>query len=218
MTADSANAYEKHAREFLRARDRSYIGVEVIKRWARSLSPGTEVLEIGCGGGLPVTRVLVDAGLNLCAVDSSPTLLSEFRARFPQIPVDCARALESSCFGRKFGAVISIGLIFLLKTAEQAALLHRASELMVAGGRLLFTAPLEIGTWLDTTTGHECRSLGQERYRGILAEAGFRVIATYEDEGKNNYYDAELVAMPGQRGADNGDLLQSIYISQLLHM
>jgi 2-polyprenyl-3-methyl-5-hydroxy-6-metoxy-1,4-benzoquinol methylase len=193
MSADSASAYEKHARAFLNARDRSSIGAEVVKRWARSLSPGTEVLEIGCGGGLPVTRVLADAGLKLWAVDSSPTLLSEFKARFPNIPVECARALESSCFGQKFGAVVSIGLICLLEAEEQTALIHRASELIVARGRLLFTAPLEIGTWADTTTGHECRSLGRERYESILAGAGFRVVATYEDEGRNNYYEAERV-------------------------
>ena len=193
MSADSASAYEKHAREFLSARDRSTVGAEVVKRWARSIGPGTEILEIGCGGGLPVTRVLADADLKLWAVDSSPTLLSEFRARFPDIPVECARALESTYFGRKFGAVISIGLVFLLQADEQAALIHRASELIVAGGRLLFTAPLEKGTWADTTTGHECRSLGRERYESILAEGGFRVVATYEDEGRNNYYEAERV-------------------------
>lgn len=191
MSADSASAYEKHARAFLSARDPSTVGAEVIRRWARSISPGTEVLEIACGGGLPVTCVLVDAGLKLWAVDSSPTLLSEFRARFPDIPVECARALQSTYFGKKFGAVISIGLLFHLTAEEQAALIHRASELIVAGGEFLFTAPLEIGTWADTTTGHGCRSLGRERYESILAEAGFRVVATYEDEGRNNYYQVQ---------------------------
>lgn len=193
MSSDSASIYETHARAFLGARDRSTVGTEVVKRWARSLSSGTEVLEIGCGGGLPVTRVLADAGLKLWAVDSSPTLLSEFKERFPTIPVECARALESAYFGRKFGAVISIGLVFLLNAQEQAALIHRASELIIAGGRLLFTAPLEIGTWTDTTTAHECQSLGRERYESILAEASFRVVVTYEDEGRNNYYEAVRV-------------------------
>jgi cyclopropane fatty-acyl-phospholipid synthase-like methyltransferase len=194
MSNDSASTYEKHAWAFLSARDRTTTGAEVVERWARSIGPGTEVLEIGCGGGFPVTRVLVDAGLKLWAVDSSPTLLSEFRARFPKIPVECARALECTYFGQKFDAVISIGLVFLLNAEEQAALIHRASELIVPGGRLLFTAPLEIGTWADTTTGNECRSLGRQWYEGILAEAGFRVIATYEDEGRNNYYEAERVS------------------------
>ncbi len=194
MSDDSASAYEKHARAFLSARDRTTTGTAVVERWARSISPGTEVLEIGCGGGLPVTRILVDAGLKLWAVDSSPTLLSEFRARFPEIPVECARASQCTYFGRKFGAVISIGLVFLLNTEEQAALIQRASELIVPEGRLLFTAPLERGTWPDTTTGHQCRSLGREQYESVLAEAGCRVVATYEDEGRNNYYEAERIA------------------------
>ena len=197
MSDDSASAYEKHARAFLKARDRWQTGTDVIERWARSIGPGTEVLEIGCGGGFPVTRVLVDAGLKLWAVDSSPTLLSEFRARFPEIPVVCARASQSTYFERKFGAVISIGLVFLLNAAEQAALIRRASGLIIPGGRLLFTAPLQKGTWADTTTGHECRSLGREQYESILAGAGFRVVATYEDEGRNNYYAAERVSAHG---------------------
>lgn len=154
MSADSASAYEKHARAFLSARDGSTVGAEVVRRWARSLASGTEVLEIACGGGLPVTRVLADAGLKVWATDSSPTLLSEFAARFPDIPVECAQALESNYFGRKFGAVISIGLIFHLNAEEQAAFIHRVSELVVAGGRFLFTAPQQTGTWADTTTGH----------------------------------------------------------------
>jgi cyclopropane fatty-acyl-phospholipid synthase-like methyltransferase len=193
MSADSASAYEKHARAFLSARDRWATGAEVVRQWAKSLGPATEVLEIGCGGGFPVTRVLADAGLKLWAVDSSPTLLSEFKARFPDIPVECSDALESTYFGRQFGAVIAIGLLFLLNAKEQAALIRRVSELIDAGGRFLFTAPLETGKWADTTTGHECRSLGRERYESILAEAGFRVVATYEDEGRNNYYEAERV-------------------------
>lgn len=199
MSDDSASAYEKHARAFLSARDGTTTGADVVKRWARSIGPGTEVLEIGCGGGFPVTRVLVDAGLKLWAVDSSPTLLSEFRARFPEIPVECARASQCTYFERKFGAVISIGLVFLLNAEEQAAFIRRVSELIVPGGRLLFTAPLQKWTWADTTTGHACRSLGREQYESILAEAGFRVVATYEDEGRNNHYEAERVSAGGSR-------------------
>ena len=42
------------------------------------IKDGQTVLEIGCGGGLPISRVLADAGLDRWAVDSSPTLVSEF--------------------------------------------------------------------------------------------------------------------------------------------
>jgi 2-polyprenyl-3-methyl-5-hydroxy-6-metoxy-1,4-benzoquinol methylase len=120
VNTDFALAYENHAREFLRTRDGSVAGVDIIKRWARSLNPKTDVLEIACGGGVPVTRTLTEAGLNIWAIDSSPTLVAEFRSRFPGVPVQCERAQESNYFGRKFGAVVSIGLLFLLDGGRAA--------------------------------------------------------------------------------------------------
>ena len=193
MNGDSIDAYETHARAFLAARDRSTVGVAVVKRWARSLPAGAEVLEIGCGGGYPVTRTLVDAGLRVFAVDASPTLLTEFAARFPDLPTECAAAQTAACFARQFDAVIAIGLVFLLDADDQAALIERMATLLVAGGRGLFTAPLEPGTWADVTTGHACLSLGEARYSTLLHGAGCHIVATRADEGRNNYYDVQRV-------------------------
>jgi SAM-dependent methyltransferase len=188
---NSVSAYEMHAREFLDARDRSAVGARVVTRWVRALPAGTDVIEIACGGGYPVTRTLVEAGINPWAIDSSPALLERFRSRFPTIPTQCASALESDYFGRQFGAAISIGLIFLLEAVEQVALLRRVSEILLPEGRFLFTAPIETGAWRDTTTGHECRSLGRAMYVEALESAGFCVLGTHVDEGKNNYYDVQ---------------------------
>jgi hypothetical protein len=60
-------------------------------------------------------------------------------------------------------------------------------------GRFPFTAPIEIGTCKDTNTGLNCTSLGRDRYKELLVDAGFRVVATHPDKGANNYYDAETV-------------------------
>lgn len=190
---DSASAYEAHALEFLAARDSSDIGADVIRRWARSLPPATEVFEIACGGGLPVTRTLLKEGLGVWATDSSPTLVETFQSRFPDIPVRCERVQEGDGFGRQFGAVVAIGLIFLLDEADQRALIARAATLLEPGGRFLFTAPLETGSWADRTTGLPSLSLGQDAYEAALCEAGFEGIALYRDAGNGNYYDARLI-------------------------
>ena len=188
MTTAAANAWETHAREFLAARDGSTIGARIVHDWARSLAPGADVLEIGCGGGLPVSRVLVDAGLELWAVDSSPTLVSAFTTRFPGIPVDCSCATQSRFFARRFSGVIAIGVLFLLEPAAQVALIERVAGLLRPRGRFLFSAPSETGRWADRTTGHACESLGRARYTRLLDAAGLRVIATPEDEGGNHHY------------------------------
>lgn len=190
---NAASFYETQALKYLDARDRSRIGAEVVQSWARSLPFGTTVVEIACGGGYPITQVLVDSRLAVWAIDASPTLLRQFRLRFPTIPTQCASALDSDYFRRTFEAVISIGLVFLLREDEQLAFLRRVSEILVPRGRFLFTAPVEIGTWQDVTTGLECWSLGRVAYTRALKHNGLRVIRTHVDEGANNYYEAEKI-------------------------
>lgn len=190
---DSAEAYEASAHEFLHGRDPSSIGTQVVDQWARSLRRGATVIELACGGGYPISRVLDAAGRKLWAVDSSPTLLSEFQSRFPNIPVQCARVQESDFFGRNFDGVIAIGLLFLLPESDQIDLIARVAEILVPNGRFLFMAPIQVGIWKDLNTGVECSSLGQERYSELLRNAGFCVLATYTDKGENNYYDAEKI-------------------------
>jgi cyclopropane fatty-acyl-phospholipid synthase-like methyltransferase len=191
VTKDAASAYERHAREFLSHRDSSSIGIDVVRRWAQSLEAGTDVLEIGCGGGLPVTRALLEADLEVRAIDASPTLVAEFQKRFPATPVQCQRIQDSDYFGQQFGAVVAIGLVFLLDEQEQHTLIRRVADSLVPKGRFLFTAPAEVHNWEDLTTGHACQSLGQERYTALLQECGCHVVGQYEDEGNNNYYDVQ---------------------------
>ncbi|MBX3305675.1 MAG: class I SAM-dependent methyltransferase [Nitrospira sp.] len=188
---DVGRFYEMQALQYLDDRDRSRVGVEIVERWARSLPFGTAVVEIACGGGYPITQVLVDSGLAVWAIDTSPTLLKQFRLRFPTIPTQCASALDGNYFGRTFEAVISIGLVAFLREDEQLSLLHRVSEILEPRGRFLFTAPVETGTWQDVTTGLDCWSLGRIAYTRALQHLGFRVIRTHVDEGENNYYEAE---------------------------
>ena len=129
--------------------------------------------------------------MQLWAVDSSPTLVAEFQSRFPAIPVQCARVQESDFFDRTYEGAIAIGLIFLLSESDQSTLISRVSKILVPRGRFLFMAPIERGDWIDMNTGLKCRSLGRASYDEYLREAGFQAVATFTDEGANNYYDVE---------------------------
>jgi len=187
MSTDSAVAYETHAQEFLQGRDASMIGSVVVEQWARTLPIGSEVIELGCGAGYPITRALQAAGLKLWAIDSSTSLLKEFKQRFPSVPVQCEKVQSSNFFNRTYHAAIAVGLLFLLPENDQLALIERVARILVPGGRFLFTAPIEIGEWNDLNTGIVCHSLGQDRYKSCLKAADFRVVRTFADKGENNY-------------------------------
>ena len=191
---DRSNGYEGVAAEFLarRGRGRSTgIGVNAVRKWARSLPCGAAVIDLGCGPGFPITEVLVAEGLNVFAVDAAPSFVEAFRRNLPNTPVVCEAVQDSTFFDRRFEAVLAWGLIFLLSPEDQRHLIRRIADILVPGGRLLFTscAGVEPLVWNDAMTGLESRSLGAEEYHRQLAAVGLSVTGEYEDEGQNHYYD-----------------------------
>ena len=198
---DRSNGYEGVAAEFLAGRgspQSAGIGAGTVRAWARQLTPGASVLDLGCGSGLPITVVLLDAGLDVYALDASPSFVAAFTLRFPKTPVVCEAVEESSFFGRQFDAMLAWGLMFLLSPPAQRALIPRICAALSSGGRLLFTSPPKAITWNDAMTGLESRSLGAAEYRRLLSAAGLAVLREYEDEGENHYYDAIKVSVaPG---------------------
>jgi len=191
---DSADAYESHASEFLKVRDQSIIGTRVVEKWAGSFGDGARVIELGCGGGYPITQVLHAANLQLWAVDSSPTLVSRFQIRFPHIPVQCRRVQECNFFDQTYDGAIAIGLMFLLPKSCQQALIEAVAGILNPGGRFLFSAPTETGEWVDVNTGHLCRSLGRAVYEAYFASANLQLANTFMDVGGNHYYELTRAA------------------------
>jgi 2-polyprenyl-3-methyl-5-hydroxy-6-metoxy-1,4-benzoquinol methylase len=187
---DPSNGYEACAGEFMARRARSTVGVAIVRAWARTLPPGAAILDLGCGGGVPISRTLVDDGFKLWGVDASARMVAAFRQCFPGVPVANEAAEASGFFGRRFDAVIAWGLIFLLPAEAQAPLIGRIGAALRPGGRCLFTAPTEAASWPDALTGLSSVSLGDETYRSALADSGLELLGEFRDEGDNHYYDA----------------------------
>jgi hypothetical protein len=80
--------------------------------------------------------------------------------------------------------------MFLLKAEEQHQLIQRFADILLPGGRLLFTSTVKPHIWTDVMTGLESISLGAKEYRKLLGAAGISVAEEYEDAGENHYFDA----------------------------
>lgn len=190
---DRSNGYEQVSEEFLTRRGSGRftgVGVNEVRKWARTLPRGGTVIDLGCGPGFPITEVLVAEGLDVFGVDAAPSFVQAFQRNLPNTPVVCEAVQDSRLFDRTFDAVLAWGLMFLLDAEDQYSLLERIAEILVPGGRLLFTSPAEPLVWNDAMTGLESRSLGAEEYRRKLLEVGLSVADEYEDVGQNHYFDA----------------------------
>jgi SAM-dependent methyltransferase len=190
---DRSNGYEGVSQKFCvrRGSGRSTgIGVNAVREWARMLPRGSTVIDLGCGPGFPITEVLVVEGLSAFGVDAAPSFVQAFRRNLPNTPVVCEAVQDSRFFDRTFDAVLAWGLMFLLSAEEQRRLIQRIAEILVPGGRLLFTSPAEPVVWNDAMTGLESRSLGAEEYLRQLLAVGISISNEYEDKGQNHYFDA----------------------------
>jgi SAM-dependent methyltransferase len=187
---DKSNGWEACARQLISARQQTRIGADTIAAWAQTLPRGTAVLDLGCGSGVPVSEKLLMAGFKVYGVDASPSLVAEFRRRFPEAEIACEAVEESAFFDRSFAAVVAVGLMFLLTPEIQYRLIHKVSQALLPGGHFLFTSPRQLCRWEDMWTGRESVSLGAETYTAILAQAGLSVSGNYTDEGENYYYAA----------------------------
>jgi SAM-dependent methyltransferase len=135
---------------------------------------------------------LIERGFKVYGVDASPTIVAAFRARFPGVPVECAAAEDSDFFARTFDGVVAWGLFFLLDAEVQRRLIKKIAGVLQSGGRLLFTAPNESGSFPpDVMTGRPQFSLGYEEYRKALEAEGVSLVGTHRDEGENHYYFAQ---------------------------
>ena len=66
------------------------VGVAEVEAFVRPLRRGSRVLDVGCGTGAPVTRLMVGRGLEVCGIDSSARMMAAFRANFPGLAAQYA--------------------------------------------------------------------------------------------------------------------------------
>jgi cyclopropane fatty-acyl-phospholipid synthase-like methyltransferase len=67
-----------------------------VERLIHGLPAGARVLDLGCGFGEPIGRLLVDAGLEVVGVDASERLLEHARRTLPEatLILDDMRTVE----------------------------------------------------------------------------------------------------------------------------
>jgi len=189
---DKSNGYEGISSLFLKGRGIAIngIGKSSVLKWAKTFQPGSIILDIACGTGIPVSKVLIDEGMMVYGIDASPTLAHAFHQNFPDLPIACEAAEDSTFFDRQFDGIISIGLMFLLPEESQITLINKAAMALKTGGRFLFTATHSAHVWNDVMTEQRSISLGAEKYKELIAASGLSLHEEWTDEGGNYYYNA----------------------------
>ena len=118
------------------------------------LPAAADVLDLGCGSGLPVARALTAAGHHVTGIDFSAEQIRRARAHAPAATFVCADITEVRFAPASFDAVVSFFALIHVPLELQPPLLRRLADWLRPGG--LFVLTTGHGAW----TGREEDWLG----------------------------------------------------------
>jgi SAM-dependent methyltransferase len=146
--------------------------------WVRDLDvrlpDGSDVLELGCGRGVPATRELARRH-RVTGVDISAVQIELARHHVPEASFVHADATELEIAPASLDAVVALSLFGHLPAGEQPALIGRIGDWLRPGGLLLATFGAgeggeEVVDWLGAPMFFG--SLGRDAYVPLVREAG----------------------------------------------
>lgn len=173
-----AALYERHAIAFDGDRGKRLVERPWLERFRTVMPQGAAVLDLGCGSGEPVARFLIDAGHRVTGVDSSTTLISLCRSRFPAQNWLVAD-MRDLCLGDRFGGIIAWNSFFHLTPDDQRAMWTVFRNHAAPGAALMFTSGPRAGEAIGEYQGEALyhSSLDPADYEVLANAHGFDVVS-----------------------------------------
>jgi SAM-dependent methyltransferase len=119
-----------------------------VRRLLERLSPGSVVVDLGCGSGEPATRLLA-AEHHVLGVDASFTQL---RLAREAVPTGAFVQADMTRVGLRTGSIDAVASFYALghvPSQQHVPLLEAIAGWLRPGGVLLFSAPMAAGGELD---------------------------------------------------------------------
>jgi len=160
------------------------------------IPPGAEVLELGCGAGIPMTAALAD-GRRLTGVDISATQVALARRNVPAATFRQADMTTLDFPASSFDAVVAFYSLTHVPRDEHGTLLERITRWLRPGG--VFVASMGVD---DDPGGVEQDWLGVDMYfshfgakknRRLVERAGLRIESAQIDTEPEDRHDARFL-------------------------
>lgn len=130
--------YDKHAAAWDHDRQISYWNDRLWQdRFIDRLAHGGKVLDLGCGSGRPVAQHMVERGLRVSGIDSSPSMISFCRERLPDEEWILAD-MRQLALGRRFDGILAWDSFFHLDHDDQRRMFPIFGDHASHGAVLMF--------------------------------------------------------------------------------
>lgn len=147
-------------------------------RFVKCLPEGANILDLGCGSGMPVAHHLVQHGFRVTGVDTSPTLIALCRKRLPDQEW-IVSAMQTVALHRRFDGIIGWDSFFFLTHDDQRNMFKVFAAHAAPSAFLMFNTGPEHGEAIGEYRGEPLyhASLASAEYQMLLDQSGFDVVA-----------------------------------------
>ncbi|KAA0970351.1 methyltransferase domain-containing protein [Aureimonas fodinaquatilis] len=180
-TSDAENViklYQEHAASFEEQRGRDLFERNWLDAFVRTMPPaGVDVLDVGCGNGMPLAGYLIEQGCRITGVDGAAEMIDRATVNFPDqswLVADMRKLPEM----KRFHGIIAWHSFFHLTFEDQRQMFATFDRLSAAGAALMFTSGPAHGEAIGTFEGQPLyhSSLDSSEYRDLLQAYGFTVV------------------------------------------
>ena len=169
--------YQRHAGAFEQKRSTHLFEKAWLDRFLNLLPENGQILDIGCGNGMPIVDYFIRLGFQVTGVDSSQPMIDRCQQRFPKQRWAVADMRTLALTG-KFDGLIAWDSFFHLTREDQRQMFHIFRQHANRQAALMFTSGTSNGESIGIFEGEALyhASLAEEEYRQLLQEQGFGVV------------------------------------------
>ena len=189
--------YDQVAERYLDARDQ-WKSVPYLDRLLARLKPGSQILDVGCGSGVPVDSYLAANGHEVIGIDISPRQVELASENVPEARFEVRDMLDLRQGEFSVDAVVSFYAIFHTPRETHSETLRTVSSYLPPNGVLLVS--MGAGAWEGEEDFHGApmwwSHYGADKNRELIEGAGLRVIHEEIDSSGDERHQIILAEKP----------------------
>ncbi len=152
------------------------------------IGDSAQILDLGCGTGLPFDQYLIENGYDLIGIDIAEKHVEKARENIPEAEIIQGDFFEADVANSSLDAVVSFYAIFHIPREEHRKLFEQINNWLKPEGYILVTvASTEMEDLKESWNGAEIKwsSFEGSKTLEIIEKSGFEIVRTYEEDWRD---------------------------------